>query len=256
MRLRDWNWLKVAVAVAACVVLLAGDMALASNMGFKMNKVIEPFTSGTCSNCQNWTALPYRHPYKDLEDVCDTLGLTPNNALSKVIVIDPSAGTTTSWPCGAVGLSPCVLKNQDGICSLLPVGSAPGTVMPDYLTHVGLIVQNNVLAGGMLVGSHAGNPPGSVTLKPLVTGVKGHNYFSVPYHTTSVHMQDVCNDLTLQDPGLVGGTVLRRSPTTGGITSWPCGGAGNPPGIFLGEALRVTYSGPDHPVAPGHPAHF
>lgn len=242
MRLRNANWLKVTVAAAACVVLLAGDMALASNMGFKMNKVISPFTDATR---ENWVALPYRHPYSDMKDVCSALGLTPNNASSKVRRVDPQSGVTTSWDCGAIGNAPC-LQNPAGTCSGTPA---------EYIKRAGLIVTNNVAAGGILVGSHQSNPPGTITLKPRGGPGIGDNYFSVPYHTTAVTLQDICVDLGLPAPA--NAIVLRRNAATGVTSSWNCGDVGTAPSLVLGEALRVTFTGAgDINVAAGHPAHF
>lgn len=245
MRLRNSNWLKVAVAVTACVVLLAGDMALASNMGFKMNKVISPFADATR---ENWVALPYRHPYVGMQDVCAALGLTPNNAASKIRRIDPQTGITTSWDCGAVGNSPC-LQNAGGSCSGTPA---------EHVKRAGLIVTNNVAAGGVLVGSHQSNPPGSITLKPRGGSPIGDNYFSVPYHTTDVTFQDLCVDLALPGTsGAANGKVERRNAATGATTSWDCQAIGTAPSLILGEAVRVTFTGAgDIVVAAGHPAHF
>lgn len=251
MRLGNTNWLKVTVAAAACMVLLAGDMALASNMGFKLNKVIEPLAD---AQRENWVALPYRHPYQDMKDICTALGLTSGNPNSKVRRLDPATGQQTSWDCGAIGNAPC-LQNDTGACAF-PVGGTP-----EHLKRSGLIVTNNVAAGGILVGSHQSNPPGSITLKPLGALPVGHNYFSVPYHTTSTNMADVCLDLALPGTSAVPNAKVERRNASLSFpqpsTSWDCGALGTAPSLFLGQAIRVTYTGAaDIVVAVGHPAHF
>ena len=54
LRLSIWSVVVVAVALSS-VVLLSSDQAMASNMGFKMNKVI--CASGTAPIGQNRVAL-------------------------------------------------------------------------------------------------------------------------------------------------------------------------------------------------------
>lgn len=238
MSVRHSCWLKVAVALAVCVGLFAGDLALASNMGYKMNRVIDPGVAPK----ENWVALPYRHPYQDMQTLCGALGLT--NTTGKIIRLNPADGTQASWNCGGIGQSPSLNPADLGI--------------PEHLRRAGLLVTNPTTAGGIIVGSHQSNPPGSIILKPLAGAPRGQNYFPVPYHTTSVTMQDVCVDLAL--PGTsaaANGKVERRNAATGVTTSWNCQAVGTAPNIVLGEAVRVTFSGASDIVVPaGHPAHF
>jgi hypothetical protein len=224
LRLSIWSLVVVAVALSS-VVLLSSDQALASNMGFKMNKVIEA-TATPAPKGENLVALPYRNPYGTAEDVCSALGLTA--ATGKIRQLNALAGTTASHNCGALGPFTLALR-------------------------VGIIVTNPTAAGGILVGSHAGNPPGSITLQPLATPApKGQNHFPVLYHTTAVNAQDLCTDLGLP----AGGKILRRNAATGVPSSHNCGdlGAFN---LVLGESTVVTFPGASAlSVAPGHPAHF
>lgn len=229
LRLSSWSKLALALAVAGASVVVS-DQAQASNMGFKMNKVIEPLATPAPKGT-NWVALPYRNPYQNAQDICAALGLSGVAPKGLVRLVNAQTGATNSHNCGDLG---------------------PFAIPKPY-TNVGLIITNNTAAGGILVGSHAGNPPSGLTLYPLATPApKGNNYFSVPYHTTAVNAQDICVDLGLP----AGGKVQRRIAATGATQSHDCGsiGAFN---LVLGEATIVTFPGAAPlVVAAGHPAHF
>lgn len=220
-------WSKVAVAVAlASVVLLSGDQAMASNMGFKMNKTIAA-TASPAPIGQNRVALPYRNPYQNAQDICTALGLTA--ATGAVRQLDPILGATASHNCGAPG--PFTLTQR-----------------------LGIIVTNPTAAGGILVGSHSSNPPSGITIRKVGAAPIGQNDFPVPYHTTAVTAQDLCNDL-----GLPATSAVRRlNAANGAVSSHNCGdpGAYN---LVLGESVRISMPSSvvtDLVVAAGHPAHF
>lgn len=227
LRLSSWSKLALVLGVAAASVLVS-DQAQASNMGFKMNKIVVA-TGVPAPKGENWIALPYRNPYANAQDICAALGLTASTGKVKMVVA--ADGTQPSHNCGALG----------------------AFALPKPYTSVGLIVTNVTAAGGIIVGSHAGNPPATMTLSPVGTPApKGINYFSIPYHTTAVTAQDLCVDLGLP----AGGKIVRLDATVGSQPSHNCGalGAFN---LILGESVQVTFPGASPlVVAAGHPAHF
>jgi hypothetical protein len=221
-------WSKVAVVVAlASVVLLAGDQAMASNMGFKMNKTIAAIASPSPIG-ENRVALPYRNPYNNAQDICTALGLTA--ATGSVRQLDPASGVTAVHNCGAAG----------------PFG---------LTLRLGVIVRNPTAVSGILVGSHSSNPPGGITIRKLGSPSPiGQNDFPVPYHTTAVTAEDICVDL-----GLPATSIVRRLDASSGVTSVHNCGAAGPYNVVLGESLRISMPSSvvtDLVVASGHPAHF
>ncbi|HEY3176127.1 MAG TPA: hypothetical protein VGK94_10275 [Candidatus Polarisedimenticolia bacterium] len=222
-----WSKLLVGAALVAALVVLAGGHAQASNMGFKMNKVIDPKATNPGVG-QNLVAIPYRNPYMTAEDLCAALGLTASQA--KVIQNIAQTGASLSHTCS--NASPFSLRPREGFL----VNNQPTTT------------------GGILVGSHQANPPGSVTLYPSATnpGV-GVNFYDLPYHTTNLTAEDVCNDLGLP----ANSKVIRNVAATGASLSFLCGG-GSPFTLVLGEALKVTSISGGLAITPaaGHPAHF
>jgi len=227
MKLWNSSKLVVAIAVVFAVVLSIG-VAQASNMGFKMNRVIQPL--GTPSpKGQNQVALPFKNPYSTAQDVCDALGLSNVAPKGKVSYVNASTGTTSSHNCGDAG--PFALTARQG-----------------------LIVNNNTAAGGIVVGSHQANPPGTISLIGLATPApKGQNRFPVPYHTTAVNAQDLCVDLGLPSPS--NGKIQRIDASSGVTSSHNCGDAGAF-NLVLGEAVIITFTGATINVPTGHPAHF
>lgn len=217
-----------AVLSVALLVGLAGDTVQASNMGFKHHKQIHP-KDGAFPNGENLVALPFRNPYTNAQDICNALGLaaSPNG-----VVLQNNANTGV------------ILSNAPG-CNIGNFVLAP---------RVGIVVRNNAATSGMLVGSHQGNPPGTITLYPVDGAFpNGRNDHPVVYHSTSVDSEDVCLDLGVPN----GNTLLRYDALAGVINSHTCGAGHLPVGfaLRLGESVRITSTVLVN-VAPGRPAHF
>lgn len=229
LRLSSWSKLALALAVAGASVLVS-DLAQASNMGFKLNKVIEPVGSPAPKG-ENWVALPFRNPYQTAQDLCVTLGLSSVVPKGRVRLIDALSGASSVHNCGDLG----------------------AFAIPKPYTNASMIITNSTAAGGIIVGSHAGSPPNALTLYPIASPPpKGQNYFSVPYHTTSVTAENLCVDLGLP----TGGRIQRRNAATGATSIHNCGALG-PFNLILGEAALVTFPGASPlVVAAGRPAHF
>jgi len=214
MRLGRSSHTKVfAVAlVALSMALLAGGALQASNMGFKMNKVIQPVGGGFPFG-YNWVALPYRHPYQNAQDICNALGLV---APARVELTRAQIGEVAGHTCGDAGpwLFTAVRERMG-----LEIYAQPTQV------------------SGILVGSHAGGSPGVSIYKgnPPVAPI-GVNFYPVLYHGTAANAEEVCNQLGLNDAA-----SIERSDGLGTILGYGCGDA--PVTAFplvLGEAVKIT----------------
>ena len=229
MKLAQWTKVLTVVAAVAMVALVASSSSevQASNMGFKMHRVTAA-KSGPDPQGVNLLALPYQNPYQNAQDICDALGMS-GSPLGTVEQVDANAGTINVHGCGLGG--PFALANR-----------------------VGVTVKDTVARAGILVGSHVGNPPGSVTLFQLGVPPQGDNPFPVPYHTTAVNAQDLCVDLAM--PASPNGTIQRIDAAAGAILVHGCG-LGGAFSLVLGETVIVQQnSGGDIVVPAGRPSHF
>jgi len=231
--------LKTAVLAAALVVVIAGGVATASNMAFKMNKAFAFTGAGQIGD--NWTSIPYNNPYTSIGSFCTQVGLVSTGAVGQ-----PRAIIT-------------VVAAATGVAASATCGSATANTTPLPADGRGVRVRQPNVAGaissGIIVGSH--NPSLSLTVPDAGTGTAGDFWFSVPYHTTAVTFNDLCLSSGLTSTGAVGAPraqITRVNAPTGIATSANCGTA-TAIGInlVLGEAIRVREpNGPKMFV----PAHF
>jgi hypothetical protein len=209
LRLSSISKLLVPVIVAVSMAVLAGGALHASNMGFKMNKV-SYILGGIGSNVgDNFTSLPFRNPYMNASDVCNALGLGAGGTIQQ---IDAQFGTPSNYTCGAA--SPFPLISRVGLRARNPLATV----------------------SGILVGSHAGGPPG-VTFFPFAGAASvpvGDNQFAVLYHGTAANANDICTQA-----GLAGTSTIQRIDAQFGTPfNYTCGGA-TPFSLVLGESVRV-----------------
>ncbi len=229
MTREQWTNVLIVAAAVALVVMVAmpGGEAHASNMGFKMNKSTAA-KNGPDPQGVNLISLPYQNPYQDAQDICVAFGLSAAPA-GTIEQVDASAGAINVHGCGLGG--PFALADR-----------------------VGVVVKDSVARTGILVGSHVGNPPGSITLFPLAVPPQGNNHFPVPYHTTAVTAEDLCVDLGL--PAAPDGVIQRIDASGGAILVHGCGLGGAFP-LVLGQAVIVQHASPGNIVVPpGRPSHF
>jgi hypothetical protein len=216
LRLSSISKLLVPVIVAVSMAVLAGGALHASNMGFKMNKV-SYILGGIGSNVgDNFTSLPFRNPYMTAQDVCDALGLLsaapPCPTCGTIQQIEAEFGSPGNHTCG---------------------GAAPFALIP----RVGVRARNiSATVSGILVGSHAGGPPGVTffALGGIGSGV-GDNYFPVLYHGTAATAADICAQAVLTSGTA---TIQRIDAQFGSVGNYTCGAA-TPFTLVLGEAVRV-----------------
>jgi hypothetical protein len=226
--------LTLAVVLVAATMLVAGSVAVASNTGFKINKPL-PVTSAANPNIGNsWVSIPYFHPYTNGNVLCQQLGLrsaplqVPAAALTKV---DPITGVATTVNCGS---------------------AAAFTWLPGQ----GVRIRNTAGAGAptsaIIVGSH--NPALTLTLPDTsaANGNIGNFWFAVPYHTTAVTAQDICNQVGMFSTG-VRGSVLSPNAALGTGTPANCGTA-QATGLVLelGAAVRLRDSNGPFSFVPAH----
>jgi len=211
------KWL---VAATAVVALVAGGLALGSNMGFKfnaqMNAAGTPLPKG-----DNWLTLPDNSPYNKANILCQQLGLAatgPNTTRGLVGRLIASTGGSQSYTCGSSTVAAFSLVQGEGVR-----------------------VRNPSLINGIIVGSD--NPNNSTPIAAFGTPLpKGDNWVSVPYHTTAVKASDLCTDagLTTTGPNTARGLVGRLIASTGGSQSYTCGSSTVAAfALVTGEAARI-----------------
>ena len=103
-------------------------------------------------------------------------------------------------------------------------------------------------ACAVIVGSH--DPAFTCTLEfgTQPSAPSGDNWVSVPYHTTAVMMQDVCDDM-----GPEADTVAFFDPTSfGSLNSYLCGNTLSNFPYELGKAIKVQLKTADAPWIPSH----
>jgi hypothetical protein len=233
------NSSKWVIAATAAVAVIAGGLALGSNMGFKFNAQIHPGAlPSPLPEGDNWLSLPDNNPYSKANLVCQHLGListgvnTTRGVVSRLI---SSSGVFQNYTCGtntALAFAPVTgeaLKVRNPATTPTPVnGIVVGSDNPNNTTSI-------VAAGGALP--------------------KGDNWVSVPYHTTAIKANDLCSDMGLTTTGVntARGIVSRLTASTGVIQNYTCGtNTALAFTVTTGEAAKVR-----NPVAKSWlPSHF
>jgi len=233
--LKQKSHLTLAVVLIAATMLIAGGAAVASNTGFKINKAL-PVTVGGFPNIgNNWTSLPYFHPYPNGQALCAALGLRSlpaQNPPATLLKIDPASGVTSA-----------------------PANCGPTAASFTWSAGQGVRIRNTAGAGAptsaIMVGSH--NPAMTLTIPDSGAGNIGSFWFSVPYHTTAVNGQDLCNAIGMTSSGTLRGSILRLNAATGTGAPLNCGSGASTLILQLGEAVRLRE--PNGPIS-FVPAHF
>lgn len=205
----------VAVLVAAALILMVGGAAVASNMGFKMNKPLVKVATGQTGN--NWTSIPYHNPYGTINGFCTQTGLvstgvTRTSITTKNYVTDTEGFRT--YNCGSTAPVPPAL--------------VPGKAIQ--------IRQPNIAAATtsiIVVGSHNSGQP--ITFTEALDA-----WFSVPYHTTWVNTNDFCTQAGLTSTGVTRASITRLNPgPPAAFQTTTCGSTTTLFNLVLGEGLQV-----------------
>lgn len=228
------------VAVVA-VLLVAGGVAIASNAGFKLNFQLAAAGDGQFGN--NWISLPYFNPYNTVQDACNQLGLVnfPNaGSASFQKVIDKVTGALQTVGCGGSGsTTPGFFVPGEGVRLRVGVGGAfSGN-------------PSNII----IVGSHNPTLPLHLPQAGAAT-VQGILWISVPYHSTWVTFQDLCDGIGLESTfNPVPDTVFEVLPFAGSQTTRACGQGSAAANLILGKSYRVRRASGQGPID-FVPAHF
>lgn len=224
--------LSVAVLVAAALILAAGGAAVASNMGFKLNKALTKVPTPVNGEVgTNWLSIPL-FGFTNGTALCASSGLPAGTPLFQ---INETSGATVNGTCG--------FANAANIGSF---NTGRGVRIRTTLT--------SLPASIIIVGSH--NPAQLVTVPAFGAGDIGSLWFSVPYHTTAITAQDLCNQVGAPAFGasvrIVHPNGVALTPTCG--TAAASAATAN---LVLGEAVRIRTAGAYGAVAHSFtPAHF
>src|SRR5262245_53646546 len=103
--------MTVLVVLAAAAILAAGGGAIASNMGFKLNKPI--VSAALTSSIQNWTSIPYNHPYGTVGGFCTQTGLrSVLGSAAQILIVNPTNNTVTTVACGTATANTVALPSD------------------------------------------------------------------------------------------------------------------------------------------------
>jgi hypothetical protein len=212
------------IGATAIVAMVAGGLALGSNMGFKFNAQIVSGT-GASPKFDNWFSVPDNNPYPKAANVCSQLGLLstgPTATRASVARISSvSAGSLQTFTCGGLAGSFSLTK---------------GEAIKIRTNNPAVVTFNSIVVG-------SDDPNNPMTIQAGTTASpKFDNWVSVPYHTTAVKAADLCTDigLTSTGPTATRGTVARISNISlGTLQTFTCGGLAGSFTLTVGEGIKV-----------------
>jgi hypothetical protein len=182
--------LVILTAAALALTLGTWEKAEASNMAFKLNKVIHPLGSG--GQGKNYTSFPDRGPHQGpggLTNICNALNLA--TGIGEITQLDPAFGLVNTYQCGQLE----TFSFQDG---------------------QGAIITDIQATSGIIVG--ADTPGNSFNFEDLGSPPTGYNIFPVEYHTTAVTPEDLCNQCGLSATA----TITRFDALNGLVLTHQC----------------------------------
>lgn len=264
--MRKFRLARLNVAVAAAAIVVFGGVAIASNMGFKMNRaVVQP-------NAFTGTAIPYFNPYGgDVKTFCTQTNLpraiipAPWQIQKFSTVSRCIAGGLVGGVCAPVGAA--CSPPAGGVCNRVSIKDPPilcsaaigAATLPT--PGEGFWVRSSGTAGPasiIIVGSH--DPVRSITIPGRPTPALTFVNLSLPYHTTAVTARDVCVQagLPLFPTGGAGGTLQRLNLAgTGFEAPYICQSSTAAPGftLRLGDTIlanQPTSGTTDKTFIPAH----
>jgi len=233
--------LTVAVAVAATLIVALGGLATASNMGFKLNKQLQPFVTGVSGD--NWLALPYNSPYATFADLCTQTGLRLGATAGALIThIDQATNLPSNPRCGTAGASATIPTDGRGI-RIRQTAPVPAPFILVGSHNTGKLINIKKFCLSPASPGCAGTP---------ATG-QGNFWFAYPYHTTAVTVADICTSMGLSPGATAGALITRINPITNAATNVRCGTAGaTGVNLVLGEAIRIREANERLGIRPAH----
>ncbi|OGF62863.1 MAG: hypothetical protein A2Y62_08335 [Candidatus Fischerbacteria bacterium RBG_13_37_8] len=220
---------KVKLLLIVLSVFVAA-VAIASNMGFKLNYALLTNTGG---NNANWVSIPYFDNYANANDVCtdiNTVDCTAGTATT-VTFFDTATNAYTTYACG--GKNPPAINAGRAYSVFAAAGSA---------------------CTWKLVGSHDDSYDSTNGISFTTnTANNNMNWVAIPYHTQSANFNGLCIDINADCANVVT-QVTRFDTANNSYVTYACGGK-NPPTVNAGDGLGIFVSS-----APGaacwHPSHY
>jgi hypothetical protein len=201
------------------LVAVLGDLAVASNMGFKMNKQL---VRGT-----NLVALPFRSPLGFSKDLCDAFGITSGSLNAASVGVTQFNGVgPLPHTCNLATNGPALLLKGNGV-QVTDARAQFATPGPT--------------STGILVGSHI--PGQTFTVLDDGLGNAGLHLYGYPYHTTNAFARDICLNGVFTGPPNAAAlcpdlVFFGANGTVSG--SHNCSLGVNGPALRLGEAVKIN----------------
>ena len=247
MKQKPRQFTTVVAAFVAIVMLVAGGAVIASNTGFKLNAPVAIASPTAPQAGNNWTSIPFFNPYTDFDDFCTQTGL-PNSFPIRVSILDldPVSGAFRGpLTCGTGAAAD-------------PVNA---TLIPGRSIRIRVPNNTTVAAPASIIIVGSNNPALSITVPDIdrvapITAQIGNLWFSVPYHTTAVTVEDLCLSSGLTSAGIFRATVQVLDATSGAFLGpFTCGG-GSTQTLTLGQGIRLRDPGNPGAGTTFIPAHF
>lgn len=210
---------------------MAGGSAIASNMGFLLNKTLVLVPTGPATQTgNNWTSIPYRNSYGTINGFCHQTGLVTTGLVRTQITtlnyLSDTEGFKT-YNCGATSPPSPPLIPGKGLQIRQP--NVPGAA-----THI------------IIAGSH--DPVLRITIKKL-----SNYWFSVPYHTTWVTGFDICSEVGLTNTGITRGSITRlNAGPPAAFQTITCGADTGRLNLVLGEMIQLREPRKEITFTPAH----
>lgn len=205
-----------AAALAMVLVAVVGDLAVASNMGFKMNKQI---VGG-----RNLVALPFRSPTANSRQLCEVFGYTSVTPGANLVSLTQFTGAAPlPHQCNLAVDGPGLLLKGNGV------------QIDDATAAKGVATKT-----GILVGSHI--PGQTFTVVDDGVGNVGVHLYAYPYHTTNQNARDICNNGAFTTTSLATAPDMTQYGASGGVSgSHNCSVLASPGfPLRLGESVRIV----------------
>jgi len=219
---------KVKLLLIVCSVFVAA-IAIASNMGFKLNYNLVTNTAG---NNVNWVSIPYFDNYSAAEDICTDINTVDCAAgtANSVRYFDTANNTDVTHSCGST-------KNNFNIVA----GQAYAVFVTTSCTY-------------KLVGSHDDSYDSTLGIS-FSTNSAGNNvnWIAVPYHTQASLAENLCTEINTACSNIVSSIRYFDVANNTDVTH-SCGSTKNNFSITpgTGYAAFVTAAGSNC----WHPSHY
>jgi hypothetical protein len=202
------------------IAILAGDAALASNLGTRFRKPMVLAGVGNMGN--NWTSIPNLNPYGTAAGLCSATELVSSGlgARATISVLNPVTGAITSATCGTANAANLQLP----ACSCARIRDAGINAPTDIL----------------IAGAH--DPNVTCTVPDAGVGQIGNLFYAVPYTGTARTVNDICQQAGLSSiPTSLSPASFVYEPADGSLPiTYNCGTLASKGALLpLGDCFRI-----------------